>query len=91
MLILYVKKAAQQINVMYRFKGVFDLKERQIIYNIFILSNFNYCPIIWHFCGKTCPKKIEAIQKKGHYDLCLMIRQVHTVHCLRNVIIQHSI
>ncbi len=40
------KKAARQINVMYRFKGVFDLKERQIIYNTFILSNFNYCPII---------------------------------------------
>ncbi len=44
------KKAARQINVMYRFKGVFYLKERQIIYNTFILSNFNYCPIIWHFC-----------------------------------------
>ncbi len=59
---------------MYCSKGVFDLKERQIIYNTFLLSNFNYCPIIWHFCGKTCTKK-------GHYDLCLMIRQVHTVHC----------
>ncbi len=50
---------------MYRFKGVFDLKERQIIYNTFILSNFNYCPIIWHFCGKTCTKKIEAIQERA--------------------------
>ncbi len=56
------KKAAQQINVMYHFKGVFDLKERQII---FILSNFNYCPIIWYFCGKTCTKKIEAIQERA--------------------------
>ncbi len=55
------KKAARQINVMYRFKSVFDLKERQIIYNTFILSNLNYCPIIWHFCSKTCTKKIEAI------------------------------
>ncbi len=58
------KKAARKINVMYCFKGVFDLKERQIIYNIFILSNFNYCPIIWHFCGKTCTKRIEDIQER---------------------------
>ncbi len=59
------KKAARQINVMYHFKCVFDLKERQIIYNTFILSNFNYCPIIWHFCRKTCTQKIEAIQERA--------------------------
>ncbi len=47
------KKAARQINVMCHFKGVFDLKERQIIYNTFILSNFNYCPIIWHLFRKN--------------------------------------
>ncbi len=59
------KKAARQINVMYRFKGIFDLKERQRIYNTFILSNFNYCPITWHFCGKLFSKKIEKIQVKA--------------------------
>ncbi len=31
------EKAAWQINVMYLFKCVFDLKERQIVYNTFIL------------------------------------------------------
>ncbi len=59
------KKAVRQINVMYHFKGVFDLKERQIIYNTFRLSNFNYCPIIWHFCRKSYSKKIEAIQERA--------------------------
>ncbi len=59
------KIAARQINVMYRFKGVFDLNERQIIYNTFILSNFNYCPIICHFCGKNMHKKIEAIKERA--------------------------
>ncbi len=50
---------------MYHFKGLFDLKERQNIYNTFILSNFNYCPIIWHFCGQAFTKKIEAIQERA--------------------------
>ncbi len=37
---------------------VFDLNEGQIIYNTFILSNFNYCPIIWHLCRKISTKTI---------------------------------
>ncbi len=59
------KKAARQINVMYRFKGIFDLKERERIYNTFILSNFNCCPIIWHFCGNVTSKKIEKILERA--------------------------
>ena len=59
------KRAARQINVMYRFKGIFDMKERELIYNTFILSNFNYCPIVWHFCGKVSTKKIEKIQERA--------------------------
>ena len=29
------------------------------------MSNFGYCSIIWHFCGKTNNDKIESIQKRG--------------------------
>ena len=59
------KKAARQLNVMYRFKGIFDFKEKETVYNTFILANFNYCPIVWHFCGKTSTKKMELIQERA--------------------------
>ena len=36
-----------------------------IIYNSFILSNFNYCPIVWHFCTKRSSAKIEKLQERG--------------------------
>ncbi len=52
------KKATRQINVMYRFKGILDVKEREAIYNTFMLSNFNYCPIVWYLCGKVTSKQI---------------------------------
>ncbi len=42
---------------MYRFKGMFDIQERKIVSNTFILANLNYCPIIWYFYGKVCTKK----------------------------------
>ncbi len=50
---------------MYRFKGIFDLKEREIIYNNFILAHCNYYPMVWHFCGKASTKKIELIQERA--------------------------
>ncbi len=59
------KRAAWQLNVLYRFRGIFDITQKEIMYNTFILSNFNYCPIIWHFCGKTASKKVENIQERA--------------------------
>ena len=35
------------------------------IYYLFIMSNFNYCPLVWHFCGEVNTKKIEKIQERA--------------------------
>jgi hypothetical protein len=29
------------------------------------LSNFNYCPLVWHFCGESNTKKLEKIQERA--------------------------
>ncbi len=59
------KNVERQINVLYRFSGIFDIKEREVIHNTFILANFNYCPLIWHFCDKSCTRKIDKKNKKN--------------------------
>ncbi len=61
---------------MYRFKNIFDFKEKEKIYNTFILVNFNYCPTIWHLCGKRNTKKIERIQER-------YLRFMFNDHCSR--------
>ena len=38
---------------------------KNAIINKFIYSNFNYCPLVWHFCSCQSSKKIESIQKRG--------------------------
>ncbi len=48
-----------------RFKGIFDLNNSGIIYDTFISAHFNYCPMVWHFCGKASNKKIELIQDRA--------------------------
>ena len=45
------------------------------IYHYFILSNFSYCPLSWHFCGETHTKKLERIQEREHCVLFIMIEK----------------
>ena len=39
-------------------------KEKEVLLNSFVLSNFNYCPLVWHFCSSKSLKKIEKIQER---------------------------
>ncbi len=87
------KKAVCQINVLYRFTGIFNVQEREKIYNTFILANFNYCPIVWHFCGKVSTRKIEKTQERAlrflhndkvsSYDVLLAKSGTTTLHVRR--------
>ena len=59
------KKASRQLAVLKRIGKFLTKQGRMIIYNSFILSNFNYCPIVWHFCTKRSSAKIEKLQERG--------------------------
>ena len=41
---------------------------------ILLLSNFNYCPLTWHFCGEKNTKKIEKIQERALRSLRFIYR-----------------
>ena len=34
------------------------------------MSNFTYCPLVWHFCGKINNSKIEKIQERALRIVC---------------------
>ena len=57
-------KAARQLNALARISRFLSTSSRMIIYNSFINSNFNYCPIVWHFCGKKNGDKIEKFKSE---------------------------
>ena len=38
---------------------------RLLVFESFVRSNFNYCPIIWHFCSKVNTEKLEKLQYRG--------------------------
>ena len=46
------QKVNQNIKAISRIANLLDLEKAKLLYNSFLLSNFNYCPLIWIFCGK---------------------------------------
>ena len=55
------KKAAKQLNVLQRLSKFLNEKSRFLIFRSFIQSNFNYCPLVWHFCSKANTEKTGKV------------------------------
>ena len=59
------RKAAGNINALKRMKKYLSVENRKLAAHAYVLSYFNYCPIVWHFCGKGDIHKIENIHKRA--------------------------
>ena len=59
------KKASRQLNILKRMGKYLNRLGRLTAYYSFILSNFNYCPIIWHYCSEKNSKNMERIQERA--------------------------
>ena len=57
-------KPSMQLNAIFRLKKYMSQKELEVVLNSFICSNFNYCPLVWHFSTNKSIEKIEDIQKR---------------------------
>ena len=59
------KKASKQLNCLKRIGKYLTRLGKLTVYHSFILSNFNYCPLTWHFCSETNTNKVERIQERA--------------------------
>ena len=57
------KVASTKIKCFGRIRSRVNLSQAKILYNSFILSQFNYCCLVWMFCSKTLQSKINQILK----------------------------
>ena len=60
-------KAARQLNALTRISKHFDINSKKNIFCSFIRSNFEYCPLVWYFCGKTNTQKLEKISRNDRF------------------------
>ena len=56
-------KASRQLNALKRLVFYIPLHSRKILADSFIISNFNYCPLVWYFPMAKQLQKIEKIQE----------------------------
>ena len=57
--------ASTQLKIMYRFKKVLTVEDKTDMYRSFVLANFNYCPIVWHYCDVNMMRKMEKLQERA--------------------------
>ena len=58
-------KASRQISALQRLTGLLDMPSRKAIYNSFIVSNFNYCPLVYCFTSRESINKMQKIQERA--------------------------
>ena len=59
------RKASQQLNIIKRLGPYLNRLNKLTIFHTFILSNFSFCPLAWHFCTEKHSKKIEKVQERA--------------------------
>ena len=69
-------KAGKQLNALQRLGKSLDKDSKLVIYKSFIMSNFNFCPVVWMFTSKSSLNRLEDIQRRAlrfvlyDYDSC---------------------
>ena len=59
------RKPGRKLNVLSRLSKSLDIESKLILLHSFVLSHFQYCSVVWHFCSKENMNKIENIQKQA--------------------------
>ena len=61
----YVHQGRTAIECVQRLKSSLDYDSRMVMYKSLIISNFNYCPMVWLFASKSSLSKLDTIQKQA--------------------------
>ena len=59
------KSAANQLNALIRLKQFLSFHAKELLINSYIISNFNYCPLVWMFSSTQSLNKIENLQERA--------------------------
>ena len=59
------KKANQKLHALCRISCYLSRGQPNLTMKTFILSQFNYCPLVWMFCERTLDNKINRIHEKA--------------------------
>ena len=59
------RSAANQLNALIMLRRFLGIEERKALIQSFVLSNFNYCPLVWMLSSVKSLNEIENLQKRA--------------------------
>ena len=59
------QKANNKISAFSRVSNYLNQKQSLLLYKTFIMSQFNYCLLIWMFCGKVANNDVNRTNKRA--------------------------
>ena len=59
------KKAGNHLNALKRLSPYISINHRMAIFRCFILCHFQFCSIVWHFCGVGNTKRWIKFRREG--------------------------
>ena len=58
-------KAGSNLNALKRVAKHLPTNVKLMLYKTYITCHFNFCPLVWHFCGKSNTDKLEKLQYRA--------------------------
>ena len=59
------KEAATQLNFLQRLKSFIGFKEKKVLVQSFIFSNFEHCPLVWYFSSSKSLQNIKKLHERA--------------------------
>jgi len=59
------KKVSSKTKALFRIRRFLDQRQSNLLYNAFILSHFQYCPLVWMFCSKEAHNLLCATHRRA--------------------------
>ena len=59
------KQAGNKLNALARISHYLDEEKRKILMKTFVISQFNYCPLIWMYCQRRSNNLINRIHERA--------------------------
>ena len=59
------KKASQKLHALTRIVNYMNLYKREALMKAFVISQFNYCPLVWMFHGRKLNHRINSLHERA--------------------------
>ena len=63
--------ANRKVSAFSRVANFLNYEKGRILCNTFVMSNFNYCPLIWMYHGKTSSNRVDHVQNRALRIFCI--------------------